>query len=103
MKPPAGALALLAVVAVLGGSSACEGGQRRELVLASESVLPTVVRTAPLVVREAYRFAIANPGALEWVPCYCGCGGVGHTSNLDCYVKEFRPDGALVFDNHALG
>ncbi len=102
MKRPVVALALLAVVAVLS-SSGCEGGQQRELVLASESALPPAVRTAPPVVREAYRFAIANPGALDQVPCYCGCGQMGHTSNRDCYVREFRPDGAPVFDNHALG
>lgn len=73
--------------------------------LAPEAVLPDYVRlNAPPAVKEAYRFAIANPDVLKSIPCYCGCGAVGHQSNLDCYVKDMRPDGSrIVFDNHAYG
>ncbi len=61
------------------------------------------MRTAPPQVKEAYRFAIANPDVLDAFPCYCGCGQMGHESNLDCYIKEVRADGSLVFENHAFG
>jgi hypothetical protein len=93
---------LLALLAL--GASACSGdSDEKELTLAPESALPDFVRGAPAQVREAYRFAIANPDIVELFPCFCGCGGVGHMSNLDCYVKEFRADGSIVFDDHAYG
>jgi hypothetical protein len=85
--------------------SACSGSTETaevELTLASESVLPDFVREAPPQVQEAYRFAIANPDVLEQIPCYCGCGGMGHQSNLGCYVAAFEADGTVAeFDNHA--
>jgi hypothetical protein len=54
-------------------------------------------------VREAYRFAVANRETLRWIPCFCGCGSEGHTSNADCYVKAVKPDGSIVFDFMSLG
>ncbi len=75
----------------------------RAITLAPESVLASSIRSAPDRVREAYQFAAANPDALKNVPCYCGCGAIGHTSNYSCYVKQSKADGAVVFDSHALG
>ena len=99
---------LLALVAsaLVSGLSACaaSGGKaRQEYTLAPESALPNFVRDAPPQVREAYRFAIANPDVLSAVPCYCGCAAMGHQSNLDCYVKQIQPDGSIEFENHAFG
>ena len=87
------------------GVSACssDSADEKELTLAPESALPDFVRGAPAQVREAYRFAIANPDIVELFPCFCGCGAVGHMSNLDCYIKEFQADGSIVFDDHAYG
>jgi hypothetical protein len=73
------------------------------LTLAPESALPDFVQNAAPQVKEAYRFAIANPDVLRKFPCYCGCGAMGHRHNLDCYIKEIKPDGAIVFENHAFG
>lgn len=73
------------------------------LTLAPKTALPDFVRQASSQVKEAYRFAIANPEVLHQYPCYCGCGAMGHRDNLDCYIKEVRADGSFVFDNHALG
>ena len=67
------------------------------------SQMPEEVQKAPTTVREAYQFAVSNPDALKNVPCYCGCGAAGHTSNYSCYVKEIKPSGEVVFDQHALG
>lgn len=67
------------------------------------SQLPEYVKDAPPRVREAYEYAVMNPLVLEFQPCYCGCGAMGHTSNQDCFVKEIQPDGEVVFDNHAAG
>lgn len=79
------------------------GGSRQEVTLAPPSMLPPAVRNAPPVVQDAYRFALANSELLSAIPCYCGCGSMGHTSNLSCYVKEFRADGSIEFDNHGFG
>ncbi len=94
--------------ALLGGSflAACGSGKQvapKGIALAPVSALPRWAQDAPARVRTAYRFAAANPEALRNVPCYCGCGSIGHTSNLSCYIKEAQTGGALVFDNHALG
>jgi hypothetical protein len=99
------------IIAVLLGllmlvGSACTGAAdqaREELTLAPESALPDFVRDGPLQVKEAYRFAIANPDVLSVMPCYCGCGAVGHKNNLQCYIKDRQPDGSIVFENHAFG
>jgi hypothetical protein len=72
-----------------------------EIQLAPVSQLPEKVRRAPPVVQEGYRFAIANPDVLAKLPCYCGCGSMGHTSDLDCFIEEFKPDGSIVFGYHA--
>jgi hypothetical protein len=73
-----------------------------ELKLIPVSALSDKVRAAPDVVRDAYRFAAANPDILSKIPCYCGCGAEGHQSNLACYVKQVNADGSVVFDDHAL-
>jgi hypothetical protein len=97
---------ILLLVILTSGDSACAGpaGTAQEkLTLAPESALPGFVQDAPPQVKEAYRFAIANPDVLSDFPCYCGCGAVGHKNNLQCYIKEVRPDGSIEFENHAFG
>jgi hypothetical protein len=79
------------------------GEGRGAYTLAPESVLPTDIRRGPAHVREAYRFAVANREVLRWIPCYCGCGAEGHTSNASCYLKDFSTPGNLVFDRMSLG
>jgi Protein of unknown function with PCYCGC motif len=70
--------------------------------LAPESALAPDIRRAPEKVREAYRFAIANQETLRYIPCYCGCGADGHTSNASCYLKPESKPGSLVFDRMSL-
>lgn len=83
--------------------SACSpAGSKNELKMASMTAMPQEVQSAPVSVSEAYRFAAANPDLLEGIPCYCGCGSIGHTSNYDCYVQSDNSS-ELVFDMHALG
>ena len=52
--------------------------------------------------RDAYRFAVANRETLAYIPCYCGCGDEGHTSNASCYIKDASVSGKLVFDRMSL-
>ena len=40
---------------------------------------------------------------MKQIPCYCGCGAMGHTSNYSCYVNGKNADGSTQFDMHALG
>jgi len=81
----------------------CSGSKNQAYDLAPMNEMTVEVRSSPKVVSEAYRFAMANPDVLSELPCYCGCGGMGHTSNYSCYVADENADGSLSFDNHALG
>ncbi len=71
--------------------------------MASLATMPTKVQSAPITVQQAYQFAVANPEILKQIPCYCGCGGMDHTSNYSCYVTQENADGSPRFDDHALG
>ncbi len=71
--------------------------------LAPLSQMPDVVQEAPAAVREAYRFAVYNKDTLSLLPCYCGCGAMGHTSNYTCFVAGLDEEGAIEYDTHALG
>ncbi len=74
----------------------------QELTLAPLFEMPDYVQQAASEVQEAYQFAVANPEALEHIPCYCGCNSMGHLNNTECYVKTFNPDGTVAeFENHA--
>jgi hypothetical protein len=68
-----------------------------------DSAWPVEVREAPVVVRQAYAFAHDHPEVLSAIPCYCGCGAIGHTSNYACYVAGQDADGTIAYDLHALG
>ncbi len=92
--------AIIAAIFVWSGES---GKTSHAYALAPESALPAAVRRAPSKVQEAYRFAIANRDTLGWIPCFCGCGAEGHTSNADCYIKDVKPDGSIEFDSMSLG
>ncbi len=94
---------LIATLVPLAFNTACAASSAHELKMAPMNMLPSEVQNAPTRVREAYQFALANPDALKNVPCYCGCGAIGHTSDYSCYVKEAKADGTYVFDQHALG
>lgn len=65
--------------------------------------MPEEVQSAPVTVQTAYQFAAANPDMMKNIPCYCGCGDIGHTSNYDCYVSDVDAQAKIAFDNHALG
>jgi len=74
-----------------------------ELRMAAMSGMPEEVKNAPVSVQQAYQFATANPDLMQHIPCYCGCGDIGHTSNYSCYVSEVDAQGKVTFDDHALG
>jgi cytochrome c2 len=90
--------------AVLNSLSGCgsSGADSHRYKLAPESILPADIRNAPEKVREAYRFALANRETLRYIPCYCGCGAAGHTSNASCYFKDSSTPEKPVFDRMSL-
>lgn len=65
--------------------------------------MPAEVKSAPTTVQQAYQFAVANPDVMKQVPCYCGCGKMGHTSNYSCYIQGVDDKGDITYDTHALG
>lgn len=51
--------------------------------------------------KTAYSMAASVKDILTDIPCYCGCGeSAGHKSNLNCFIKEMKPDGSVVWDDH---
>ena len=78
------------------------GAAEHRYKVAPESILPPDIAKAPGNVREAYRFAILNRDTLRYIPCYCGCGSGGHTSNASCYFKDSSTPESPVFDRMSL-
>lgn len=78
-------------------------GEHRYKLAPEESILPVDIQRAPVEVREAYRFAIANRDTLRYIPCFCGCGEQGHTSNASCYIQDNSTPEKLLFDRMSLG
>lgn len=103
-------LAALLLLTLLSGtlsgcsSKAQAGIDHTGMAMASLDTMPAQVKSAPVTVQQAYQFAAANPELLKQIPCYCGCGEMGHTSNYSCYIQEADARGkAIRYDDHALG
>lgn len=63
--------------------------------------LPEFARVRGPKVAELYRFAREQGKDLGYIPCYCGCGGIGHNSNRACYIKSETRDGTVTYTSHA--
>ena len=99
-------LSVLMLVLISGLLTACASNDAEaslELKMASLDRMPLDVRNAPVTVQQAYQFNVANPDVMTQLPCYCGCGSMGHTSNYACYVSGVDADGNISYDTHALG
>ncbi len=88
---------------LVGCSSSAAGKTDHAPAMASLAMMPDAVRSSAAVTQEAYQFAVANPEILKEIPCYCGCGSMGHTSNYSCYVRSVSKTAVIAFDTHALG
>lgn len=96
-------LMLVLGVFVTGCNSESPSGDVAELELAPLSEMPMEVQQAPVSVRQAYQFNVANSELMQQIPCYCGCGAMGHKSNYHCYAQGVDASGKTIFDSHALG
>ena len=86
-----------------GSTSTAAPTAEHDMPMAPMSEMPAEVQSAPVVTQQAYQFAVANPDIIQHIPCYCGCGAMGHTSNYSCYVESVDAAGSVKFDGHALG
>lgn len=93
----------LVALSVLPACSTQSTSEDVHINMASMDHMPAEVKSAPVSVQEAYQFNVANPDIMKNIPCYCGCGSIGHTSNYACYVSHVDDSGNIMFDNHALG
>lgn len=69
----------------------------------AENVWPEMFWQADAETQETYRYAVANQESLRYIPCFCGCNEMGHTSVFDCYVRDIRKDGTVVLDPMSFG
>ena len=90
-------------ILLLAALPACSGQTEHQLTVMPLDQMPEKMQSAPVSVQQAYQFASANPDIMQQIPCYCGCGAMGHTSNYSCYVQSVDTNGTITFDNHALG
>ena len=95
-------ISILALVSLPACSSQSQSSDVH-LNMTSMDLMPAEVQSAPVTVQQAYQFASANPDVMKNIPCYCGCGNVGHTSNYSCYVAGQDDKGNFRWDSHALG
>ena len=80
------------------GSRRRAPGDRYETIAADQ--LPSFAKGNPKA-EQAYRYAAAHPEVLQYIPCYCGCGNIGHRHNGDCYIQDRLEDGRITFTSHA--
>ncbi|MCL7475462.1 MAG: PCYCGC domain-containing protein [ANME-2 cluster archaeon] len=57
--------------------------------------LPSYAYNNPVTLK-AYGYTLKNSVVVEKIPCYCGCGGMGHKSLKNCFISD---DGA--YSSHA--
>jgi len=99
-------LSLIFLILLPLGLSGCasrgDNASTTDLKMAPMANMPAEVKMASVTVQDAYRFNVANPEIMKEIPCYCGCGDMGHASNYACYVQD-DSNGQITFDGHALG
>lgn len=79
------------------------GSGMSEAMTAAWAARPAYVNT-DAETAEAYAYAATAPQILQWIPCYCGCAGMGHRSNVDCFFKATMAGlDNIRFEEHASG
>lgn len=101
-----------ALLAGLLAGGACSAGPSRDaagrlrspsgdpLEVPPAGEMPSFATARGQRVVEAYRYAVGNRDALRFIPCYCGCGSIGHGSNYECYVYSVAGDGRVTYSAH---
>lgn len=47
------------------------------------------------VLKDAHVFTADHPEVASYIPCYCGCGNMGHKNNADCFVGARDTEGKV--------
>ncbi|EJR58209.1 hypothetical protein IIM_00038 [Bacillus cereus VD107] len=64
--------------------------------------LPAFLDKLDPQMKDIYTVAGQNAELLDWIPCYCGCGeSVGHKNNKNCFIREIKKNGEVIWDSHA--
>ncbi|TCP55512.1 uncharacterized protein with PCYCGC motif [Tumebacillus sp. BK434] len=75
-------------------------GDIQEVTAGAKSYPQFLIKTNTKI-KQSYAAAIDNLDVLKNMPCYCGCGDhAGHKSNAECFVKDVRANGEVVWDDH---
>ncbi|WP_216829740.1 PCYCGC motif-containing (lipo)protein [Alkalihalobacterium elongatum] len=53
----------------------------------------------PIIGVDEYNTNILHQDDLEKIPCFCGCGAVGHTSNHNCFFV-YNENGQRILEKH---
>jgi hypothetical protein len=106
MSAPAAAESQATAAAGQGGGAATVPMGDMHMPTADEvsgtwSARPGYVKALPAEGQAAYAFALARPDVLQWMPCYCGCAGIPHRSNLDCFFVRREVKGTYTYEEHA--
>ena len=94
-------LLIMGLGALLAFALAACGGSQPDLALAPVDQLREDIQGQYEHIRVPYQLALANPKILSQIPCYCGCRAV-HKNVRDCFVREVKADGTVVWDDMGL-
>jgi hypothetical protein len=84
----------------VGDQNKLHNGDLQEIT-ASNQVMPEFLKEQDERIQQIYMAAAQHSDLLKWIPCYCGCAdSAGHKSNMQCFYKEIRKDGSIVWDDH---
>ncbi|HBI05107.1 MAG TPA: hypothetical protein DDY49_13890 [Paenibacillaceae bacterium] len=65
--------------------------------------LPSFLKNVDSSIQKVYQLAVENDQIIANMACYCGCGdSVGHKSNRDCFIREKKADGSIIWNSHAI-
>ena len=65
--------------------------------------MPDWLKTASPLTQTEYAWAASHLKELQYIPCYCGCGGDGHTDNFSCYYRRDAAGKITGYDQMSLG
>lgn len=83
-------------------STKLPNGDIQEVTRGKQQLPSFLLKAEPQVVK-AYLAAADHTEILEKIPCYCGCSlSAGHKNNKNCFIKEVRADGSIVWDSHGV-
>lgn len=83
-------------------STKLPNGDTQEVTKGKTELPSFLLKAEPQIVK-AYLAAADHAEVLEKIPCYCGCGlSAGHKNNKNCFIKETRTDGSIVWDSHGV-